>query len=206
MKWWVLLAAILCGFFGALPAPAEALPQSASTSPQSQAGTSPQKPAAHTTANKKPATKPTPSGNTQTHKATTSRKPTTSAATHHPVSTRKRRPVSPRVARMRQAFVASASLRPMAQQLLHDRTPAAYNGVEAYARAHTREDAGALAWLVLGYAHILDRDYAKAIDSLNRAKVHAGDLGDYAAYYLGSSYLQTGRTGEAVASLADFAK
>jgi len=106
---------------------------------------------------------------------------------------------------MRQAFVASASLRPMAQQLIQDRTPAAYNGVEAYARGHSKEDAGALAWLVLGYAHVLDRDYAKAIDPLNRAKVHAGDLGDYVAYYLGTSYLQTGRTGEAVANLADFA-
>jgi soluble lytic murein transglycosylase len=106
---------------------------------------------------------------------------------------------------MRQAFVASASLRPMAQQLLQERSPAAYNGVEAYARAHAKEDAGALAWLVLGYAHVLDRDYAKAIDPLNRAKVHAGDLGDYAAYYLGTSYLQTGHTGEAVANLADFA-
>jgi len=57
-----------------------------------------------------------------------------------------------------------------------------------------RRDAGALAWLVVGYAHVLDKDYAKAIDPLNRAKVHAGDLGDYVAYYLGSSYLQTGRT------------
>ena len=65
---------------------------------------------------------------------------------------------------------------------------------------------GALAWLVIGYAHVLDRDYAKAIDPLNRAKVHAGDLGDYVDYYLGSSYLQTGRTAEALASLADFSK
>jgi soluble lytic murein transglycosylase len=107
---------------------------------------------------------------------------------------------------MRQAFVASASLRPMAQQLLQDRTLPAYTGVEAYARAHAKEDAGALAWLVLGYAHVLDRDYAKAIDPLNRAKVHAGDLGDYVAYYLGTSYLQTGRTAEGAANLADFAK
>ena len=94
----------------------------------------------------------------------------------------------------------------MAQQLLQDRTPTAYSGVEAYARAHSREDAGALAWLVLGYAHVLDKDYAKAIDPLNRAKVHAGDLGDYVAYYLGTSYLQTGRTAEGVSNLADFAK
>ena len=52
----------------------------------------------------------------------------------------------------------------MARQLLQDRTPAAYAGVEAYARHHSQEDAGALAWLVLGYAHVLDKDYAKAVD------------------------------------------
>jgi len=107
---------------------------------------------------------------------------------------------------MRQAFVASASLRPMAQQLLQDRSLPAYAGVEAYARVHANDDAGALAWLVLGYAHVLDRDYAKAIDALSRAKVHAGDLGDYVDYYLGTSYLQTGRTAEALATLTDFAK
>jgi len=105
---------------------------------------------------------------------------------------------------MRQAFVASAMLRPMAQQLIQDRTPAAYAGVEAFARSHAKDDAGALAWLVAGYAHVLDRDYAKAIDPLNRAKVRAGDLGDYVAYYLGTSYLQTGHVAEALATLADF--
>ncbi|MFZ0759818.1 MAG: transglycosylase SLT domain-containing protein [Candidatus Sulfotelmatobacter sp.] len=107
---------------------------------------------------------------------------------------------------MRQAFVASASLRPMAQQLFQERSPAAYAGVEAYARAHSKEDAGALAWLVVGYARVLDHDYVKAIDPLSRAKVYAGDLGDYVAYYLGTSYLQTGRAAEALATLADFAK
>jgi soluble lytic murein transglycosylase len=107
---------------------------------------------------------------------------------------------------MRQAFVASASLRPMAQQLLQDRSLPAYSGVQAYARTHAKEDAGALAWLVLGYAHVLDRDYAKAIEPLSRAKIHAGDLGDYVAYYLGISYLQTGHNAEALANLADFAK
>ena len=59
---------------------------------------------------------------------------------------------------MRQAFVASATLKPMARQLLQDRTPAAYAGVEAYATRHAKEDAGALAWLVVGYAHALDHD------------------------------------------------
>jgi soluble lytic murein transglycosylase len=121
-------------------------------------------------------------------------------------ATTRRKKISPRVRRMRQAFVASASLKPMAQQLLQDRTPAAYAGVEAYARRHNKEDAGALAWLVLGYAHVLDRDYAKAIDPLNRAKPRGGDLGDYIAFYLGTAYLQTGRTAEAVAALTDFEK
>lgn len=94
----------------------------------------------------------------------------------------------------------------MARQLLQDRTPAAYAGVESYANRHAKEDAGALAWLVLGYAHSLDHDYAKAVDPLNRAKLRAGDLGDYVNYYLGSAYLQTGRTAEAIATLAEFEK
>ncbi len=94
----------------------------------------------------------------------------------------------------------------MARQLLQDRTPAAYAGVEAYARRHAKEDAGALAWLVVGYGHILDRDYAKAIDPLNRAKPRAGDLGDYVNFYLGTAYYQTGRLAEAVATLGGFDK
>ena len=121
------------------------------------------------------------------------------------VAARKRRkPPSPRVRRMHEAFVASASLKPMARQLLQDRTPAAYAGVEAYARRHAKEDAGALAWLVIGYAHTLDKDYVHAIDPLNRAKPRAGDLGDYVNFYLGTAYYQTGRLAEAVATLERF--
>jgi soluble lytic murein transglycosylase len=107
---------------------------------------------------------------------------------------------------MHAAFVASTSLKPMARQLLQDRTPAAYAGVEAYARHHTQDDAGALAWLVLGYAHVLDKDYAKAVDPLNRAKSKAGDLGDYVSFYLGTAYFQSGKTAEAVTTLTDFEK
>jgi soluble lytic murein transglycosylase len=112
--------------------------------------------------------------------------------------------MSPRVRRIRQAFVASTTLRPMAQQLIQDRSPAGYAGVESYARSHSKEDAGALAWLVVGYAHVLDHDCAKAIDPLNRAKPLAGDLGDYVAYYLGTCYLQTGHQDEGLAALANF--
>ncbi len=100
--------------------------------------------------------------------------------------------------------MASTTLKPMARQLLQDRTPAAYAGVENFAQHHNQEDAGALAWLVLGYAHVLDHDYAKAIDPLNRAKARAGDLGDYVNFYLGTSYFQAGQTAEAAATLAGF--
>jgi soluble lytic murein transglycosylase len=119
---------------------------------------------------------------------------------------KKRKTISPHVRRVRRAFVASANLRPMAQQLLQDRTPTAYAGVEAYARRHAKEDAGALAWLVVGYARTLDHDYGKAIDPFNRAKAGASELGDYVAYYLGDAYLKTAHSAEALSTLADFDK
>ena len=54
-----------------------------------------------------------------------------------------------RTARIKQAFVASKELQPMAQQLATLRTPAAYAGVTAYAHSHTGE-AAAAAYLALG--------------------------------------------------------
>jgi soluble lytic murein transglycosylase len=130
------------------------------------------------------------------------KKPSTKAG-QHTTAKKKKRKASTRVRRIRRAFVASSDLRPMARQLLQDRTPAAYAGIEAYARRHGREDAGALAYLVSGYAHILDHDYEKAISPLTRAKAHAGDLGEYVSYYLGLAYMQMGRP-EAIAELNDF--
>jgi len=94
----------------------------------------------------------------------------------------------------------------MAQQLVQDRTPTAYAGVEAYARRHPKEDAGALAWLAIGYARTLDHEYAKAIDPLNRAKAGPSELADYVAYYLGDAYFKTARNAEALSTLADFSK
>lgn len=94
----------------------------------------------------------------------------------------------------------------MAQQLLQNRTPTAYAGVEAYARRHSKEDAGALAWLVIGYARTLDHDYGKAVDPFNRAKAGASELGDYVAYYLGDAYVNTAHNAEALATLAEFDK
>jgi len=143
----------------------------------------------------------------KTPPAGTQKSPPPKKAAKKPTKNVKRRKApSPRVRRVKRAFVASASLRPMAQQLLADRNPVAYAGVEKYARQHAKEDAGALAWLVVGYAHTLDHDYGKAIDPLNRSKSGASELGDYVAYYLGDAYLETGRSAEALSTLADFSK
>ncbi len=226
---WVVAFVALSGLYGALPC-GRALQQSGASEPsQSQASlqNQPSTPANQAAAPGKDKDQASPSGKDQSaqHKpaqATADNKATrqknnasktpaskqagAGGAQSRRVVARKRKPISPRVRRMRQAFVASANLRLMAEQLLQDRSAAAYLGVTSYAQAHSREDAGALAWLVVGYARVLDHDYAKAIDPLNRAKIHAGDLGDYVAYYLGTSYLQTGRIAEAVANLAGFAQ
>ncbi|HEY2359694.1 MAG TPA: transglycosylase SLT domain-containing protein [Candidatus Angelobacter sp.] len=89
---------------------------------------------------------------------------------------------------IKRAFVASADLRPMAQQLLENRTPQAYQGVEAYARKHAKDDAGPLAWVVVGYAHYLDKDYANARSSWARTKPLEPLLGDYLAYMQALAY------------------
>ncbi len=93
----------------------------------------------------------------------------------------------------------------MARQLLENRSRAAYAGVEAYARKHAHDDAGVLANLALGYAHILDHEPMKAIAPLKLAQARAGDLADYTTYLLGSSYQATAQTDLAIATLRDFA-
>ena len=109
-----------------------------------------------------------------------------------------------RVHRLTRAFIASADLQPMTRQLLDDRSPAAYAGVEAYARKHAGEDAGALAWLAVGYARFLDHDYSQAIEALKRAQPRAGDLREYTDYYLAISYSALGDSGAVIATLRDF--
>ena len=86
-----------------------------------------------------------------------------------------------RTHRIRQAFVASEALEPMAQQLATMRTPEAYAAVGAYARSHTGE-ASAAAYLALGHAYLLDRRYAEAQASLAQARRADGSLADYADF------------------------
>ena len=68
---------------------------------------------------------------------------------------------TPESRRLHEAFMASAQLRPMAQQLVLTRGAAAYDGVIAYAGSHPGE-AAAAANLALGHAYMLDRRYPEA--------------------------------------------
>src|SRR6185369_10892475 len=106
-----------------------------------------------------------------------------------------------RLRRMKRAFVASSDLKPMALQLIDLRSKPAYAGVEAYARKHPASDAGALAWLAIGYAHVLDKEYPQAEDALKKAQPHAGELADYVRYLLALSYGGQGKAEQVVATL-----
>ncbi|HUS19936.1 MAG TPA: hypothetical protein VMZ25_09815, partial [Terriglobales bacterium] len=111
-----------------------------------------------------------------------------------------------RAKRMRQAFVASADLRPMATQLLSTRSSSAFAGVETYAKQRVGTDAGALAWLVAGYARSLEGDYGKAVAALKNAKLHARELGDYVDFFLASAYRNLGQQQEVIIALDGFEK
>jgi soluble lytic murein transglycosylase len=111
-----------------------------------------------------------------------------------------------RARRMKQAFVASSDLKPMARQLFETHSKAAFSGVENYAKQHKDTEAGALAWLVLGYAHSQDNDHTKTIDALKNAKPHARDLSDYVDYILGQAYRGDNQPKEALVVLGGFAK
>ena len=105
---------------------------------------------------------------------------------------------------MAAAFVASADLKVMARQLVENRTPAAYAGVEDYARRHAASDAGALAWLAVGYSRVLDQQYPQAIAALEKAKPHTGELYDYVRYLEAISYGAEGDSAKVVELLRNF--
>lgn len=94
----------------------------------------------------------------------------------------------------------------MAQQLIQMRTPEAYAGVEAYARKHAGTDAGALANLALGYAHLLDKDYDKALVSLEKAKRRAGELADYVRFFEAQAQSGNAKSEQVLATLKDFTR
>ena len=91
----------------------------------------------------------------------------------------------------------------MAQQLATLRTPAAYNGVTAYARSHSGE-ASAAAYLALGHAYILDKRYGDAVSSLQQAKRAGDSLEDYDDFLAARAYHESDQEAQAEALLKGF--
>lgn len=116
----------------------------------------------------------------------------------HPAATAESR-------RLSVAFTATAQLRPMAQQLLLQRTPAAYAGVIAYAASHSGE-AAASAELALGHAYMLDHRYADAEREFHQANVHGSSLDDYADYLQAQAAVEGNRPQDAVPLLEHFSE
>ncbi|HXE90607.1 MAG TPA: transglycosylase SLT domain-containing protein [Terriglobales bacterium] len=115
-----------------------------------------------------------------------------------------RKPLPPRAEAAAQAAARSTDLRPLAAQLLNGRTVAAYAAVEDYAADHATDPAGALAWLVAGYALILDGEYRAAATNLEKAQLRAGELGDYVDYFLALAYGNSGQPAQAAKALDGF--
>ena len=87
--------------------------------------------------------------------------------------------------RLTGAFLASSTLRPMAQQLLTSRSAAAYNGVLAFGAGHPGE-AAAAAGLAVGHAYSLDHRYGDAEGAFRAAAGAGSSLSDYADYLWGA--------------------
>lgn len=89
----------------------------------------------------------------------------------------------------------------MAKQLLEQPNPTAYAAVERYATKHRADQGGMLAHLVLGYAHLQDKDYPKANKDLKLAAVPGSELSDYADFFLAQSSAASSANREQVATL-----
>ncbi len=92
----------------------------------------------------------------------------------------------------------------MAQQLASTRSPAAYAGVEAYARAHPG-DGAATAYLALGHAAMLEHRYSEAVADFKQASQSGDALTDYADYLGAQADLQATHGANTAALLDHFA-
>jgi soluble lytic murein transglycosylase len=101
------------------------------------------------------------------------------------------------------AFVASSTLRPMAQQLATSRSASAFAGVENYAAAHPGEGAAA-AYLAMGHAYAADRRYGESATAYRSASSQGSALRDYADYLAAQAALNNHDTSTVITLLTNF--
>ena len=107
-------------------------------------------------------------------------------------------------ARLNSAFLASSTLRPMAQQLASTRSPGGFAAVTAYAQSHPGS-AAATAYLALGHAYALEHRYPEASNEFHLAAIANDELSDYADFLGAQSLVQAQRSADAVPILDHFA-
>ncbi len=61
-----------------------------------------------------------------------------------------------------------------------------------------------MAWFAIGYAHYLDGQFPAAISALQKAQPFIGELQDYTAYFIGSSYTASNSPEASLTYLRDF--
>ena len=111
---------------------------------------------------------------------------------------------SARAIKLNSAFVASATLRPMAQQLGSTRSPQAFAAVSNYAASHPGA-AAATAYLALGHAYSLEKRYTDAANSFRQAGGTDDALGDYADYLGAQALISAQQFGQVMPLLDHFA-
>jgi soluble lytic murein transglycosylase len=178
-----------------LPAAGGLTRQDPPAAPSSSAATpAAKKPAAKTTAGK-------PASTTKSKPATTSKKTTAAKST---AKTATSKAPTKQTIKLTSAFIASAQLRPMAQQLASTRSAAAYSGVLIYAKSHPGEGAAA-AYLALGHAYALDHRYEDAVANYRLASANGDALADYADYLAAQAAVQASQGSQAYPLLTGFA-
>jgi soluble lytic murein transglycosylase len=105
--------------------------------------------------------------------------------------------------RLNSAFIASATLRPMAQELASMRSAAGFSAVNAYATSHPGP-AASTAYLAMGHAYALDHRYADAANEFSEAAHTDDTLSDYADYLGAQALVNEQRYGDAVPLLNGF--
>jgi soluble lytic murein transglycosylase len=104
-----------------------------------------------------------------------------------------------------QALLSAAGVASSPASLIQDyrdsSTPSRRAAIENYARAHSREKSGALAWFALGIALHENKDFATAAQCFAKARPQLPELADYIAYYRASAEEAEGNLAGALEAL-----
>ncbi len=98
----------------------------------------------------------------------------------------------------------TAQLKDLARAYLGNTTPATEQELRRFASLHAREEAGMLAYFVIGYKALKEGKYAKAEEMLRAARALPTPVSDYVDYFLAMAYQGQGEHSSVVELLSEF--